>query len=375
MASSHLFRKNLPKDSPLSQIAIKKYTEVINKTNRCNVFPLLTLNHLALLTNINYFFLRRVVSRTESAYKEISISKNNGKVRVIYEPTSDLKVVQRWILENILNRVGVSPNCFSYVNGKSVVDCAKAHLGAKTLVKLDFSNFFHSLSVKEVYFVFRKLGYTAILSYELSRLCTVPRIVKDEGDTSKYPYSDALGNSFLGQGLPTSGMLANIIMNDFDEVIDSYCLEKSLVYSRYSDDLFISSSTNLKKELIDDLIGFIKTEAKKFNIQLNDSKTAVYGAGRHKRILGLILTEQGVRLPSEFIKSIRSHVLKSAKYGIKKYSEYRNFDTPEGFINYIDGKLSWVKMVDRQKFLKLSSIWLHAKNDYYLSTYITDANL
>jgi len=68
-----------------------------------------------------------------------------------------LKQLQLKILHDILEKVEIPEYCTGFVLGKSIVDNARIHLGAKTLIKLDLLNFFPTLKFWHVLQVFR--GY------------------------------------------------------------------------------------------------------------------------------------------------------------------------------------------------------------------------
>lgn len=64
--------------------------------------------HLALVLGISPFdFGRLLYSVDDYCYHEIKIPKKNGSFRTIDIPSVDLKYLQRWILDNILNRMHI----------------------------------------------------------------------------------------------------------------------------------------------------------------------------------------------------------------------------------------------------------------------------
>jgi len=105
-----------------------------------------------------------------------------------------------------------SPNCDPLQN-------AAMHTTARWLVKLDITNFFESISERQVYRVFREAGYCALMAFQVTRICTRlgsgsfkygKRRWKTRGkDRYKVLANDRLGH--LPQGAPTSPMLANLV--------------------------------------------------------------------------------------------------------------------------------------------------------------------
>ena len=79
---------------------------------------------------------------------------------------------QRWIAQNILNAVRPHDASYAFARNRDLVGAARRHAGARWLVKMDVRRFFESISEQQVYFVFRRLGYPALLSFQLARICT-----------------------------------------------------------------------------------------------------------------------------------------------------------------------------------------------------------
>ena len=65
----------------------------------------------------------------------------------------------------------------------------------------------------------------------------------------------------LPQGAPTSPMISNILLKDFDEMIGEWCREKKIVYTRYCDDMTFSGDPFDEKEVIDKImLRFVKVK-------------------------------------------------------------------------------------------------------------------
>ena len=96
-----------------------------------------SLNHISHITGAHYLFLRSVVDRTSSPYKQFSIPKKNGGTRNVSAPDEQLKIVQRWISSSMLSEVTPHWRCFSFHKKASIINCAREHSGAKWLIKID----------------------------------------------------------------------------------------------------------------------------------------------------------------------------------------------------------------------------------------------
>ena len=103
-------------------------------------FPNLN-NNFSLLVGIDHGYICNMAYATSQFYRHFTILKKNGKTRDIYEPLPDLKYVQTWILENILEKCPVSPYAKAYVKGRTLKHNAKFHKAQKTVVTMDIKDF------------------------------------------------------------------------------------------------------------------------------------------------------------------------------------------------------------------------------------------
>ncbi|MGI8437262.1 MAG: reverse transcriptase family protein, partial [Chthoniobacterales bacterium] len=124
-----------------------------------------TLAHLAALCDVPYQFLRQVASRRADAYRVFNLRKRSGGYRQITVPEPILMLVQRWIHHLILKQAEVSAISTAYSVGAGPVSNARRHCDSRWLVKLDIKSFFESISERQVYKVFRSLGYPSLLAF------------------------------------------------------------------------------------------------------------------------------------------------------------------------------------------------------------------
>ncbi|MEH2308893.1 hypothetical protein [Nostoc sp.] len=83
-------------------------------------------------------------------YLPFKILKKTGGERIISAPKPELKAAQKWILENILEKLEVHNAAHGFCKNRSIVTNAKPHVGANVIVNIDFQNFFQSISYKRV---------------------------------------------------------------------------------------------------------------------------------------------------------------------------------------------------------------------------------
>jgi RNA-directed DNA polymerase len=137
---------------------------------------ILTMGHLAYVTGIPYWLLLNIVKREIDPYRVFAIRKRGGGKRFICVPEPSLLALQRWIHNRILCSPralsGLSSNTTAYKPGSSHIANAMRHLEAEWVLKLDITQFFESISERQVYYVFHRLGYRALVAFCLTRLCT-----------------------------------------------------------------------------------------------------------------------------------------------------------------------------------------------------------
>lgn len=305
----------------------------------------LSLRHLAHLTGAPYLYLRDIVERAVDPYTDISLSKKSGGSRPISAPEPMLMDVQRLILDQSLAEIPLHPAAFAYRKGRSVVDCARHHAGARWLVKLDLHDFFGQISERQVYRVFRGRGYARLVSLELARICT--RVRADwvrHVDDSRYPsiesYTvDAFG--YLPQGGPTSGALANAVAAPMDYALAFLAAEHGFVYTRYSHDLVFSSGGAFDRDHATRFVGVTAGEVRKHGFTLHRTKTRIVPPGARLIVLGLLVDRDSVRLLPEFRRRIDVHIRGVSKFGLRAHADHRGFRSLFSLVNHVDGMLAF----------------------------------
>lgn len=174
-------------------------------------------------------------------YRSFKIPKRSGGLRQIDAPLDNLKEALyelKWILENYFY-VSYHTAAFAYVRGRSTIDAVKRHQRNKSrwFLKTDMRHFFPSTSPE-------------FLMKMLCQLFPFCHFVTRPG--CKELFEKALSLCFLNgglpQGTPTSPMLTNAMMIPIDHAISKMCREHHphLCYTRYADDVLISSEYNFK---------------------------------------------------------------------------------------------------------------------------------
>lgn len=221
-------------------------------------------------------YISSVRSRINSLYNRFSIDD-----RLICSPKVELRLVQTWIA----NFVRVESECLpsyitAYENGSSIMKNAMMHAHNPHTFCLDIKGFFRSCSSEKVSRVFEALRIT-------EREGCPRRLAED--DVAILTELSCLNES-LPMGAPSSPFLANRIMAPIDQAIRSILPEDS-VYTRYSDDICISSTKRIEVEAITTEIEKVLAEN---GFSLNQKKIRCGGRGDRRKITGIYVTSEGI---------------------------------------------------------------------------------
>lgn len=258
-------------------------------------------------------------------YSSFYIKKKSGKLREINEPVFSLKIVQRWILRSILEKVKCSEYSYGFSKSKHGKDLddnnddgkaksqspqlavALNHRNNLYLLKLDIKDFYPSITGEMVYYQFREIGYNEQVSNLLKNICT---------------WKDS-----LPQGAPTSAYLANLICRRMDARIAGYCNKHNIAYTRYADDLMFSSDD---RGALHHTYAVVKHIVEDEGFLLNTDKTCFVGNKSRKEVLGITINDKNCHTPKEMKRNVRAMIHHAVATG-----DYSDLMRIRGYISYI----------------------------------------
>jgi RNA-directed DNA polymerase len=358
--------KRISKEVLANALAVAEVTANANQ----NIPPVFTLKHLAYLSNVNYGLLRVIASRrTLNPYRIFRIRKRPSsageqRYRIIAVPEPGLLKVQQWITQKILSKAKPHSASVAFSKGDKLIDAATPHCRCRWLIKLDVYNFFESISEIAVYRVFESLGYQPLVSMEMARLCTRLRS-SDRGRGGRWwvrwwqwstikayqvwrlGHGDRMGH--LPQGAPTSPMLANLAMRDFDKIVTEIANELGLTYTRYADDLTLSTRSNkFSRDKCSQAIGKVYAAMALFGLSPNATKTKIVTPGSRKVVLGLLVDGPKPKLLRDFKTKIRQHLyyLAHPAVGPVAHARSRGFTSVVGLRNHLFGLASFARQIE-----------------------------
>lgn len=209
-------------------------------------------------------------------YRHYTIPKASGGVRHIDEPEEELKELQKQITI-IMQQIGIYNTqwAWAYTPKRCAIDMAEQHKTSKWVLKIDLKNFFPSLNRELIKNQLMKNYYIA----KISNILNIDNLI-----------TVALLNDQLPQGSPLSPYLSNLVMIEFDWLLRNV-LPKNKIYTRYADDIIISSIPHLPKTAIVSTIEKILTEQYGSQIRINYSKVKLQKNTHRLYIVGVKLNK------------------------------------------------------------------------------------
>lgn len=212
-------------------------------------------------------------------YKCFKIPKKKGGSRQIEQPSRAIKAIQRWIVNELILKFPVNQAATAYRKGSSILQNADIHRKSAFTLRADFVDFFHSFSSE------------SISNFLLE--CSKEAMIELSKDDIEFVANVSTRHGCLTIGAPSSPSITNAMMYRFDKSLVRYADEHNLIYSRYADDIFVSSfRSNCLSEVLADIIKFVD-HYPYANLKLNHKKSAYLSRKYKRSITGLVITPDG----------------------------------------------------------------------------------
>lgn len=272
-----------------------------------------------------------IIATRNNLYAKYYIPKKNGRKRLIMQPSKELKVIQRWLVKNILCDFPISEYSYAYNKGDSIKKNALIHRKGSHLLHTDIINFFPSISrnMLKLYFennekIVRKLGLTENDIELLLDIC----LYRGE---------------FLVVGSVASPRISNMVMYEFDlevkNILDDF---GQFQYTRYADDIVISSTSFIVEEVLEEIEQLMET----YGFHMNRNKTYYMSKNKKRQVTGIVLDNNRDVL-----------TIGTKKYKMLQRMIYSYLIKGEGDLSYIKGYLSYIKEVSKQQYCQLKTTY------------------
>lgn len=176
----------------------------------------------------------------------------------------------------------IHDSAVAYREGTGIKVNAKRHARSRYLLKMDFKEFFPSIKPEDL--------IAHIKAHQIMEMTPEDEMVI----TSLFFYAKKRNRKLeLSIGAPTSPAISNTILFSFDSYISNLPSEDGFTYTRYADDLTMSS--NKRGSLFDypPLVKKFLNELDYPSLKINHSKTVFLSKKDNRHITGLVLTNDG----------------------------------------------------------------------------------
>lgn len=264
-------------------------------------------------------------------YRIFDIPKRNGGHRTIYAPNNKLMQPLRELKMLLERRFCVLYHscAYAYIRNRNTLQCVQKHQQnhSKWFAKFDVSDFFGSINLQ-------------FSMNMLSLIIPFNEFINDSilQDT----ISLAFLNDTLPQGTPVSPLISNIIMLPIDEYINNTLssIHNDFVYTRYADDIIISSKSWFDCKYVRRCIA---NAFNKFNapFSLKREKEKFMSSSNSNWCLGLMLNKEDKitigRDKKKRFKSMLHHYICDRLNGIY-HSEHE--------LEIMSGTIAYYKMIE-----------------------------
>lgn len=273
-------------------------------------------------------------------YSHFNISKRSGKVRLISAPDYRLKMLQQKVARSLSGLYNPRTPVHGFVPDRSVRSNAEAHLRRRFILNVDIKNYFPTITEVRVQGLLESIGIDTDVAEIIARICT--------------------NNGCLPQGAPSSPVISNMICFRLDKSLMGFSKEHRLLYTRYADDITLSSfqpptalfegdrpeSGRLPPEkLSGELLSILGNNG----FELNPEKIHYADKNSRRMVTGIKINE-GLNVDRRYVRNIRSALFKVESTGVAAAeAELKTrFGKSRKIQAHLQGKISWVGFVKGQ---------------------------
>jgi hypothetical protein len=160
--------------------------------------------------------------------------RDTSKYRLVSRPSNELEILQRWLLLRFFERLEMHNYAMAFRKGRSIVANAQRHRNGKYFIRIDFADFFPSITFSDFIHALMAspVGKALLDEYPDARRF-IERVCFDL-------------NLRLPIGYVTSPIISNFVMGSFDRRLESLVAANAAeigigTVTRYADDVVFST--------------------------------------------------------------------------------------------------------------------------------------
>lgn len=239
------------------------------------------LQQLVAHTGLRELDVLRTAMSAPERYKVYTIPKRNGGERIIAQPAREVKALQHALIDILLAELPVHSAATAYRRGLSTLHNAAPHAGHRPIIKMDFRNFFPSITAQDWVSYCHETG--CLSSDEDIKLSSRLLFRRDWGSSRLK----------LSIGAPSSPILSNVLMLNFDSQLVAALGDERIAYTRYADDMtFSAPRTGYMVDVVKTVHKVVR-ELKYPKLEVNRDKTTYVTTKYGRRVTGLTLANDG----------------------------------------------------------------------------------
>lgn len=240
--------------------------------------------------------LAGIIKTAPLRYKVFTIPKRDGSARIVAQPAREVKAIQRWLINELRPHLPMHDAVMAYEPGTSIRKNAERHLHSRFMLKMDFSNFFPSISAVDLRLHLElHCGerYSPSDRQVIARACTwLPQ---------------RTSGLQLCIGAPSSPLLSNSVMYRFDCALSEKAKSDGVIYTRYADDITLSS---INEGVLSDYSDYVTETLATLaypQIRVNHQKTVHASRAGRRVVTGIVLTpDEGISVGRDRKRLARS---------------------------------------------------------------------
>lgn len=254
--------------------------------------PIQSVDDLARVVRLSRDALDRLAARADREYQPVPQRKKDGTLRQTWSANRKLKGVHTRIKTRILDHVVFPRYLYGGIrDAQSSRDYARnagRHVGQAVIMSEDISDFFPSTSALRVERI-----WTEVFRFPPDVAECLTRLTTRRG--------------YLPQGARTSNHLAYLAFFDQEHELEAHLRVSSLRYTRFADDITVSSRGRLAAREKAKVIAAVYGLMRRAGYKPKRRKHAIHSQGGSMRVHSLVVNER-VALPRAERYAIRAEV-------------------------------------------------------------------